>query len=210
MACDFASRLELLADTDFDALSKEQEFEDARRRALTAVRRLRQRLESPLEMSRRIGWQEPAYVAAIKIALNLGLFEELRKHDIKNGVEVSDLAKSTNASQELVVRIMRHLAAWGVVHEIDAGRYAASAMSNAFLDPKVSSGLDFWIDLSALGFRNLPQYLQTVGYEKIAVPGKGNWEQVSGSEKQIFLWMTEHPDVMNSFANHMAGFMGTL
>lgn len=54
---DFAAALELLAQKDSEALNRKDGFENARRQALAATVKLSQRLETAIEMSRRLGWQ---------------------------------------------------------------------------------------------------------------------------------------------------------
>lgn len=159
----FVVSLEKLAETDLRRLSDSGDTETSRQRALNAVKRLQHQLETPVELSRRIGWQEPAHVASIQIALKLGLLEELSKHSLDDEVTVNALAEATNVNEELAGRIMRHLASVGTVREIEENRYAATSTSNAFLDPKVSNGIDFWNDISTRCFKCVPNFLVEEG-----------------------------------------------
>ena len=202
----FATSLEKLADVDLRSLRQQDGYEGARGRALKALRRLHQELESPMELSRRLGWQEPVHVASIKIALNLGLFEELKKHGIDQSVSVHDLATATGSSGELVARIMRHLSSWGTARETGSNQYAANETSIALLDPKAYSGIDGWILLFSRALSNIPDFLSTDGYDKLGVPGKGNWEKTTGTGKDLFAWLPDHPDALTAFTNHLAGF----
>ena len=84
-----------------------------------------------------------AHNAAMKMALGFGFFDRLQQQSIGHPVSVQDLVNASKAPEELASRIMRHLAAWDIVEQVDANGYAAPTMSNAWLDPQVSSGIDF-------------------------------------------------------------------
>ena len=203
---EFALAVETLANTNLLTLSQQDGFEGARRRSIAALRQLNNRLETPLELSRRIAWQEPAHVAAIKIALDLKLFEELEKNRSARAVSVQSLTKSSGAPEELVGRIMRHLGAWGVVREVDCDQYAATVTSLAFLDPKVSSGIDYWIFLSSIAMSHIPKFVREGKYEDLKVPGKGNFELANGTGKPLFAWLGDHPEALTAFTNHLNAF----
>ena len=202
----FATSLEELADSkDLPAL---RGYDAARRRALTAARRLHQRLETPLELSRRLGWQESAHVVAIKIAMDLGLFKVIQERDLSSngGTSVRDLAEVSGGDEELVGRVMRHLATFEMVREMDVGLYAATATSDAFLDRKVYSGIDYWVYLSAPGMSYLPRFVREDGYANLSVPGKSNWEKASGTGKPFFAWLNDHPHALKTFTDHLNAF----
>ena len=205
-ADDFAASLEALTKLDFVSLSQQQGYEIARTRALRAVSVLHHQLESPLELSRRLGWQEPSHVASIKIALNFGFFNELQKHGLDGSVSISDLAKATGANEDLTARIMRHLASWGTVREAGLNRFGASVMSNAMLDPKVSSGIEFWIHLSSRGMSALPKFLLENCYHDLGDSKKGVWQTATGQEKGLFTWLQDQDEALTGFSNHLAAF----
>ena len=87
-----ANTLEVLASTDVSEWKQQDGYEINRRRALAALKRLNGIIETPVEMSRRVAWQEPAHVAAIKIALNMGLLEELKRDSGDHSVSLQQLA----------------------------------------------------------------------------------------------------------------------
>lgn len=182
------------------------EEDTARIKAVDTLRKLNRRLETPLELSRRLAWQEPAHVISIKIALDMGLFKQLRARKSDEGETVAAMALQLNQPQELVGRILRHLAAWDTVKELDVNTFAATSTSNAFLDASVSSGLDFWIHLASIGMRNMPQYIRDGNYGNLGIPGKGNFEQANGTGKRLFEWLNEHPEGFRAHTDHLNAF----
>ncbi len=202
----FAASLEKLAEKDFTSQASHSWYEDARRRALVAVRSLQQQLETPFEHARRTGWQEAANVMAIKIALDLGIFAELSKHDSKSGITILALAKATSTPEELVGRVMRHHTAWELVKELGSGRYAATSKSTAFLNPLVASNIEIWFRLCASAFSYCPKYLKEGHYEDLPIAGKGNFEKAMGNGLNLWQHMNENPEMGKLFAEFMVSF----
>ena len=100
-----------MSSTPFDipALLKEVESngkdlignETARQRCLAAARTLCYALERPREAVLRMHYAEPTHQAAIRVGLDLKLFEALRTGDGKP-VHTSTLAERTHANPELL------------------------------------------------------------------------------------------------------------
>lgn len=188
----------------------------ARVKAVDTLRKLTRHLETPLELSRRLAWQEPAHVISIKIALDMGLFKLLQEPRPDEGETVAVMALQSNQPEELIGRILRHLAAWDTVKELDVNTFAATSTSNAFLDARVSSGLDFWIHLASIGMRNMPKYIREGNYGDLGIPGKGNFEQANGTGKHLFEWLNgnsegfrAHTDHLNAFSTDRIGWLDT-
>lgn len=182
------------------------EDDSVRIKAVDTLRKLTRRLETPLELSRRLAWQEPAHLVSIKIALDMGLFKLMQANPLDNRQTVAAMAVQLNQPEELVGRILRHLAAWDTVREIDMNTFAATATSNAFLDASVASGLDFWIHLASIGMRNMPKYIRDGNYDLLEIPGKGNFEQANGTGKHLFDWLNESPEAFRAHTDHLNAF----
>jgi hypothetical protein len=191
------------ANKNFSQFACQPEYETSRIRALKAARELCQRLETPLELSRRIAWQEPALIASIKIALNLGLFSQLKSCGRDKSLSTRELAQAANVDEELAARILRQLGSWGIIHETGLSQYSSTPTSDAFLEPKVASGIDYWLHLSALCFRSLPSHLHEKGYKDIT---NGIWERASGTDKNFWGWFADNPVAFKGFTDHLAGF----
>ena len=136
-----AAVLEALASLNVEPVLGKGGSDPARPRALAAARQLSQRLETPLELSRRLGWEEPSHLMGIKLALDIGILEALHDKDSSKGLTAAEVAQGSVADEELTGRLLRHLAAWNTISEITIDRYRSTRMSRALLDPKVSSGI---------------------------------------------------------------------
>lgn len=192
-----------LEQAHLETFAKQPGYETSRVRALRAARQLVQGLETPLELSRRIAWQEPALVASLKVALNVGLFSQLKDYGREKSLSTAEIAKKAGVNRELVGRIMRHLGSWNIIRETGLHQYSGTATSDAFLEPKVASGVDYWIFLSSKAFSSLPYHLQEKNYDDVAT---GVWERASGTDQGLFPWLADHPVALKAFTEHLAGF----
>ena len=209
MMSEHAAQIELLAkqvdkltSSDLSSFRAAGQNNALRMQVVELMRKLARQLETPLELSRRLAWQEPAHLISIKIATCLGIFENLRVQTAAEGsARLETMAVELSQSEELLGRILRHLAAWDTVREVGANSFAATSTSNAFLDAGVASGPDFWINLSSVSMENLPGYLQEHSYSDLGKVGKGNFEQTNGKKLHLFewlkgdLWLSEHTQI---------------
>ncbi|MCJ1306215.1 hypothetical protein MMC08_009033, partial [Hypocenomyce scalaris] len=130
----------LLEDITSNAKVGSQGDEKARKKALAAARSLCLALETPPEAIVRIAWAEPALSVAARVAIALNVFEHLSKDAGKSS---SELAALTGADPVLLGRILKHLAAMGVIHEVDADSYASTSLARALTVPIYRDGIPF-------------------------------------------------------------------
>lgn len=77
-------------------------IESDRKEALAAARSLCHRLERPMDSMLRIAWIEPAYVACLKIALDIGVFRALNEGGRNSKHSLEDLAGTTKIEPDLL------------------------------------------------------------------------------------------------------------
>ena len=102
---DFSRKLGGLADVD--VLSLNLDF-SSRRKALKAARALCVKLESLIDTIINSVWLMPAFNAALKVAMDMKMFEVLTDGKFHNVAEMSEPSK---ADPVLVRRMVWHLAA---------------------------------------------------------------------------------------------------
>lgn len=147
------------------------------------------------------------HLISIKIAINLGIFESLRLQTAAEGyARLEAMALGLDKPEELLGRILRHLAAWDTVRDIGINQFAATPTSNAFLDAGVASGPEFWIHLSSVGMRNLPSYLREHSYSNLGTPSKGNFENADRKGPHFFEWLIEEPTAFQAHTDHLDAF----
>jgi hypothetical protein len=74
----------------------------------------------------------------IKIGVDLHIFKQLS--DAKEAVSLIQLAEATKCDPALLGRIMKGLASFHAVEQVDEDRYAASKISAAFASAKGDAG----------------------------------------------------------------------
>ncbi|KAL8829157.1 MAG: hypothetical protein Q9191_002170 [Dirinaria sp. TL-2023a] len=142
-------------------------IDDVRAQILALARRLCQRLETPYEWMKRYVLEQPALNCCLDIADQVQLFKQLGKKDSATKTAL-ELAHATNTEPALLRRILRHLAANGVVGELEEGGevyYQASELSETLASPQGSSGLHNVAQLYTPLFSVVPEYLRSTGYQ---------------------------------------------
>lgn len=134
----------------------------------------------------------------LKLAHDMGLFEHLGHRDSspKTTAELADLTKS---DADFLKRILRHLAARGVVVELStpADSYQATELSETLIS-EASSGIRYSHSTYMPVMQQAPAYLRSIGFvspkdnrdgifqNTIGEPGltKFEWEQKPGNEER--------------------------
>ncbi|KAL8703633.1 MAG: hypothetical protein Q9201_003203 [Fulgogasparrea decipioides] len=172
----------------------------AREKLLSLAYSLASAVELPSETIQRIGWAEPARLAAMKIAVDLNLFEAL-KHKSDTGITTAELAKISNADPTLIcctARTMKHLRAMNVVGEIRADHYIATPFSVALTEPSH--------DIAGLPFYHVPAYLKSISYGHPTNVADGPLQYAHKTASSVFVWLHENPELASCFNNYMRGY----
>lgn len=118
------------------------------------------------------------------------------------------LAESTGASEELIIRMMRPLTALGIFREVDVHTYAASPISELLVAPPLIGGYQFMFDLATRSLANLPRYLKKTGFRDVdGAPGP--FQDCNDTDDLMFPYLMKHPDMMTSFNNFMSGSLAS-
>ncbi|KAJ3520700.1 hypothetical protein NM208_g13606 [Fusarium decemcellulare] len=135
--------------------------ENARQAVIAAATSLIQELENPGEQLARIGWGEPTKSAAFRTAFELGILQKLA--DEPQGSE--QLAKDTVADPVLVARVLKHLAANGIIKEVGLDQYVGTPFSMSTRDPTMEGGLIYSFEGMIPTFQGLPEFLAKTNYQ---------------------------------------------
>ncbi|KAF6238136.1 hypothetical protein HO173_003770 [Letharia columbiana] len=140
--------------------------EEARRACLIAARKLQFALEKPTESILRARVAEPAHHAALRIAVDLGLFQKMAESGEKI-TSVTHLAALTDADVVLLARLMKHLASMGTLYEGEiAGTYSLTPLSKALSQhKKFQEAIPLSFNVIGPSFAALPEYLQKTSYK---------------------------------------------
>ena len=199
---DFVAKIDALLQDD---MSQVQHDQVQRRKALRLARLLCTQLESPMDHILRMSWQEPQYKAALKICIDLKVFDIIGKASA-DFVSVADIATATGAEPALLHRVLRHLASMAALRERDPDCYGPTPLTEALRRPEIASGVEYWFDIAAPTFLSLPKFLAETGYKDPVSVESCNWQMAKNTKLNLFDYLCQHPLEMANFAQHMSGY----
>ncbi|KUL83650.1 hypothetical protein ZTR_11051 [Talaromyces verruculosus] len=181
--------------------------EDERHRLslLRLARALVQALETPRETVLRLCWAEPTLYGAIITAIDCGIFSKMGE-DPDSPISVIQLSEATQTDPALLSRIMKHLAAMGVVQERAVDVYFPTSLSLTLALAKYADGFTCMAEGAMGAIYKLPAYFQSVGYRNPDDATAGPFQFAYGTSQHWFSWASDHPAVCQQFNNHMSAY----
>ncbi|KAL8819275.1 MAG: hypothetical protein Q9223_002264, partial [Gallowayella weberi] len=176
----------------------------ARRKLLGAAVSLIAELEMPVETIKRITWAEPAVYVALKIAIDLKIFENLVEPD-ESPKNIAELAKVTGADPNLLARILKHLGAMNVLNEPEPGVFGTTQLAKALVLPEYRDSICAPFDLTGPPLCKLPAYLAKTGYKNPTDPTDGLFQYGHDTKLSMYDHIGSLPGLAESFDNFMAG-----
>lgn len=189
--------------------------EEARQSCLTAARKLQFALEKPTESILRARVAEPAHHAALRTAVDLGIFQKMADSGDK-ATSVTHLAALTDVDAVLLTRLMKHLASMGTLYEGEiAGTYSLTPFSKALSQhKKFQEAISLSFNVIGPAFTSLPEYLQKTSYnnpnEDLSKTRYSKDHEHSGpfqfahnTSNDFWKWISNRPERVCPFNNQM-------
>ncbi|KAJ5180400.1 Winged helix-turn-helix transcription repressor DNA-binding [Penicillium capsulatum] len=171
---------------------------------LATTRALTRALETPRETLLRYCWSEPAGFAAIRTAIDLGVFSLLPTGS--GPKTVSDLATATKCDETFLARVLRHLGATGVLTETGPDEYEGTAFSTALGDERFSDIFPLFADRLGKGVSAIPEHAKENNYQSPARASHTPFQKAFQTEKDFFKYIQDEPHTLKQFANHMSTY----
>lgn len=92
----------------------------------------------------------------------------------------SELAHLTNINHALLSRILRHLAAQGVIIEVGEDSYQATDVSEVLASPEGSSGIHCLEKITMPVYQHTPDFLKSTNYQVLPDPRNGPLQATIG------------------------------
>ncbi|PYI32237.1 o-methyltransferase [Aspergillus indologenus CBS 114.80] len=181
-------------------LTENDELE--RTKILDSARALVYALETPREAIIRHCWSQSSLYAAIEIGVDLDLFTALSRDDKPKSA--AELAMATGVSQLMLARVLKHLAAMGVIKETGPDEYRRTGFSTAMQSPRYSDAYPCMTGCVTAGVLALPAHLKATNY---MLPNDGNkcaFQRGFDTNLHFFDFLKEHPQHASEFNNHMS------
>ncbi|KAL8814996.1 MAG: hypothetical protein Q9191_008497, partial [Dirinaria sp. TL-2023a] len=179
--------------------------EEARKSLLAVSQQTTNALQSAYEAIWRF-FYEPALTASLKIALDLGIIEQL--NNAQGPLSASTLIKSTGADKVLVVRLLRTLAVAGIIVETGFETYQAGPVAQGFATTPSVCGFNFIFELGTSVFHKLPSYLSRTHYKNPS-SSPGPFEYALDTPLSLFDYLKQHPEQLRNFNIFMGDHRAT-
>ncbi|KAL8842101.1 MAG: hypothetical protein Q9176_002793 [Flavoplaca citrina] len=133
-----------------------------RRELQGLVKRLTFALESPFETLNRLVVL-PFQHAVVRVAIDLQLFRYMVEVG-DNSRTLNEIEAKTGVDAVLLPRLLRSLAAIGLLRQLDEQHWAATHLTHVCSNPSIESGLRFMFDFIGPVFQQLPSSLAKRNY----------------------------------------------
>lgn len=140
--CNSAAVSQLLSEVSaagLDFVSQDHESLASRMELLAKVRQLERALETPREVMIQHVWTQPSTVMAISFGIKTGLWSAMARNGDKPQ-KVAHLAEQLGMQEELLLRMMRHLAAAGYLDASAPDEYNPNNFTRSMALDIVASG----------------------------------------------------------------------
>ncbi|KAJ5095481.1 o-methyltransferase [Penicillium alfredii] len=171
---------------------------------LETARSLVRALETPREALLRYCWREPASFAAIMFTLNLGVFALLPATGSPK--KAQELAEATKADPKLLSRMLKHLAATGVLAETGPDEYRGTNFSTAMGVERFSDTFPVFANGLNPAIAKIPDFFKEAQYQSPSKLTTTPFNVAHATDKNFFEFLKEQPHVVKQFANHMSTY----
>ncbi|KAB8345959.1 hypothetical protein FH972_023011 [Carpinus fangiana] len=179
--------------------------ESARLALLAEAQKLVRRLEDPFEAIMRMTYGEPTLICALLIADRMRLFSLLGPES-SPPQNAASLAAKIGAEHDLVTRVLRHLAAGGVVAELPGQNYKTTRLSAMLADSDNCVGFREVANRYMPIFAAAPAWLEEHNYQCPRDAANAVFQKALGTPGQTFwdwLQMPEHRHASDEFGRLM-------
>lgn len=174
--------------------------EQLRQKLLQSARALVAKLETPAERIARMVYLDPGIYATTHVLVDLKIFKYLTNSTSPRSAE--QLADLTGTDVKLLERLLKHVAADGLVQETSADEYDANDFTR-FIASAEGEGVvkdmfqPFKVDAS------LPTYFKENGYVNPSNKDHSPWQVLTGKHYFDYVFEPGHEELVEAFHNHM-------
>ncbi|KAB8235889.1 S-adenosyl-L-methionine-dependent methyltransferase [Aspergillus alliaceus] len=177
---------------------------EARLRLVEAAQSLVYALETPREATFRYCWSHVTAFPTIEACVDLGIFPLLASSDTPKSV--AELAEATGAEEDLLGRLLKHLAALGVVVETGPDEYRASGFSTALAIPCYGEAFACLSGCTIPALQALPAWLKENNYRSPTDPEDSPFTMGFNTDLHFFEWINTVP-TYPALPSHFNGLM---
>ncbi|KAJ5281522.1 O-methyltransferase B [Penicillium angulare] len=174
--------------------------EKTRKNILDELSALSTSIESPDDTVQRFTFYN-MQLAAIRTAIDLKLFELLSENKIP--LTVAQISEKTGANPVFLGRILRYLASYHAVQEVDKDLFTSSNISKTFSQPGFQAGVGHLFDNAGPSIQEFPTFMKENDYPDVQDNVKTAFQKSMKTDLPAFLWLQQHPKNRDFFNLHM-------
>ncbi|GAP84748.1 putative O-methyl transferase B [Rosellinia necatrix] len=168
---------------------------------IAALHEIAYSLETPDDTLHRYGAMN-LQTAVVEIGFDLGLFKFLAERGIPTSLH--ELSATIPAEPLLLGRLLKYLAAIGVVQEIECDQYAANHLTRNLSTKVAEAGISHYFATVSPQYQVLPDFLKRTGYKTPTDGLHTAFQDAWKTSADQFSWFAEHPENLEYFNNFMA------
>ncbi|KAF2185209.1 S-adenosyl-L-methionine-dependent methyltransferase [Zopfia rhizophila CBS 207.26] len=195
------TEVEALASNPSEDLASEPEL---RAKLYRACRAASTSLEQPTELVVRELLSQPVESTLVNIALDLELFAKLTEEG-GNPKSLSSLAESTKTDHTLLKRLLRALAAFGAVKEVEGEKYILSPAYSILADAAFGHAVVNCANFLNPTYQALPSLLKSINYQTPTDPKNTAAQRAFGyTDTDLMGILAEKPTAAQGFGMLMS------
>ncbi|KAI6087250.1 S-adenosyl-L-methionine-dependent methyltransferase [Hypoxylon rubiginosum] len=178
----------------------------ARRELLAKARELTRALETPREIMIQQVWAQPCNVMAISFGVQSGLWTAMANNG-DGPQKVVDLAKQLGVQEELLRRMMRHIAASGYIDMTAPDEYTPNNFSKSLSLAVMGSGYHTGPPILNPAFLQAHDWLKDKGYKCPTNNLDTPYQVAHNTKLHWFAHLQANPPHGQNFNDHMHGYL---
>ncbi|KAI1111585.1 S-adenosyl-L-methionine-dependent methyltransferase [Nemania sp. NC0429] len=178
----------------------------ARRELLAKTRELTRALETPREMMVQHNWVQPYNLMAIRFGVYSGLWTTMASNGDRYQT-VAELATQLGIQEELLRRMMRHIAASGYINMTAPDEYTPNKFSKSLSRVVMDSGYSWGPPILIPAFLHAEEWFKTNGYICPTNNLNTPYQIAHKTDLQWFSHLQTDSFWAQEFNDHMHGYM---
>ncbi|KAJ6021914.1 O-methyltransferase B [Penicillium herquei] len=174
--------------------------EKTRKNILDELSALSASIESPDDSVQRFTFYN-MQLAAIRTAIDLKLFELPSENE--SPLTVNQISDKTGATPVFVGRILRYLASYYAVQEVDKDLFTSSNISKTFSQPGFQAAIGHLFNNAGPSIQEFPAFMKENNYPDIQDNVKTPFQKSMNTDLPAFMWLQGHPENRDFFNLHM-------
>ncbi|OQD81325.1 hypothetical protein PENANT_c028G09898 [Penicillium antarcticum] len=192
------SQIKALADTADEA---------GRLEIIKNLQQVKVELQTPKDVLLELAGLGGITNAMLRVGQDLGIFGLISTNEAP--ISVIQLAEKTDATPELLERVLRHLAATNIIKETGPNEYTANELTKIFGNPfgegLIHQAFNLYLPLN----QAMPAFFAENNYKDVTDNRHTPFQKAFDTKLTTFEWLFQHPKYMEAMHKTMGALQGT-